>query len=224
MPVLKLTTPLFQTFTKAATSTRSSGKRLTQPGLVALPVGSFTLLILYMLAWAALYRLPHGAPGIVDMCSDSSSSRYVILCCGLASNSHGYPGHCYIAWADSIPVKLDRVETRGYVPKYAHDQIPSLFRDVPGILVDNASQGNLRNLDAVVAIVDQDKFDQTKEASLKWKESRFRVGQSDCVAYADEIAGLLGLKTPDRRYKYPQNYIAELKRLNCRSFLHTLVE
>ncbi len=224
MLVLKLTTPRLQAFKTSPLNASSIVKRLVQPVFVTLPLGALGLLILYMVAWAALYRLPHSAPGIVDLHGDSISTHYVVLCSGLASNSHGYPGHCYIAWSDSIPIKLDKVQTCGYVPKYAHDQIPSLFCDVPGIMVDNASRGNLRNLDAVVAIVDQDKFEKTKTLSLKWKQRRFRVGQSDCVAFTDEIATCLGLKTPDRRYKYPQNYIAELKKLNCQSFSPTILE
>lgn len=223
MPVLKLTTPLFHTFTKRHPVPQSYKKPLIKPVLVTLPAEAIILLFLYMVVWAALYRLPHTAPGIVDMRSETGSSHYVILCCGLASNPHGFPGHCYVAWAQSLPEKLDNLETRGYVPEYSQDQIPSLFHDVPGILVDNASRGNLRNLDAVVAIVDHDVFEKTQEISLKWKHRRFRVGQSDCVAYTDEIATCLGLKTPDRLYKYPQNYIAELKRLNCHRFSDSLL-
>ncbi|MBX9693290.1 MAG: hypothetical protein K2Z81_12955, partial [Cyanobacteria bacterium] len=137
-------------------------------------------------------------------------------CCGLANNAHGFPGHCYVAWSSSQLSDLDHIEAKGYVPRYAMDQITSLFRDVPGLVLANASQGNLRNFDAVVAIVDQSTFDKTRELGLVWSQDRFRVGERDCVAYTDAVARCIGLRTPDRHYRYPQNYIAELKKMNCR--------
>lgn len=173
------------------------------------------LLIVYLLCWAVVYRLPHSPPALVDhRASIHERPYYVAICAGLASNIHGFPGHGYVVWSESLPMNFSKCESRGFVPAKFGDQIPSLFRTVPGLLVSNATDGNLRNFDSVVVIVDKTTYDQSKQISRGWKADNFKVGSSDCVAYANSIALKLGLIVPKTSFKYPQDYIAQLKRLN----------
>jgi hypothetical protein len=173
------------------------------------------LLIGYLICWAVAYRLPHTKPALVDLRSSiNEHPYYVAICAGLASNLHGFPGHGYVVWSESLPINLSECESRGFVPKNFADQIPSLFRKVPGLLVANATEGNLRNFDALVVIVDRKIYEQSKQTSCLWKADNFKVGSSDCVAYSNSIASSLGLKTPDSSFRYPQEYVRLLKALN----------
>lgn len=175
------------------------------------------LLIVYLLCWAVVYRLPHSPPALVDLRSSIHERPfYVAICAGLASNVHGFPGHGYVVWSESLPLNLSKCESRGFVPAHFADQIPSLYRTVPGLLVPNATDGNLRNFDAVVVVVDKAAYDKSKITSRSWKSDIFKVGSSDCVAYANSIARGVGLLTPKTSFKYPQDYIKQLKALNWR--------
>lgn len=172
----------------------------------------------YLLIWGVVYRFPHSAPLVVDARKDKTERpHYVAICAALAANKHGFPGHAYVAWSDSLPLDLEHVESLGFVPISPSDQIPSLWRNVPGSLVDKAADGNKRNLNAVIVVVDSKTFKLSKANSKNWKSDQFKVGSSDCVAFARSVATSLGLKTPESRYKYPQDYVAQLKILNQKS-------
>lgn len=196
------------------------GKRLgTTPlaRIVSVSLALKGLLIAYLLCWAVVYRLPHSPPAFVDIRSSiHERPYYVAICAGLASNIHGFPGHGYVVWSESPSLTFSECDSRGFVPAKCSDQIPSLFHSVPGLLVSNASDGNMRNLDAVVAIVDKQTFLRSKQTSRSWNSDSFKVGSSDCVAYANSIAESVGLRLPDTSFKYPQDYIAQLKKLNWR--------
>ncbi|MBX3073782.1 hypothetical protein KF728_04210 [Candidatus Obscuribacterales bacterium] len=182
------------------------------------------LLIAYLLCWAVVYRLPHSPPALVDIRSSiHERPYYVAICASLASNIHGFPGHGYVVWGESLPLKFSDCDSRGFVPAKFTDQIPSLFHSVPGLLVQNASDGNLRNLDAVVVIVDRKTFLKSKQISGLWNSDNFKVGSSDCVAYANSIAASVGLRLPDTSFKYPQDYIGQLKQLNSRRKASSIV-
>lgn len=169
----------------------------------------------YLLVWGMYYRLPATPALVVDMRNDRSvSPHYVAICAALAANEHGFPGHAYVAWSDSLPIDLATADTLGFGPLHGEDQIPSLWQQVPGAVVEQASSGNQRNLNAVVAIVDQKTFEFTKQKSRSWKSDKFKVGSNDCVAYVQSLAAIIGLKTPDARYKYPQDFVEQLKKLN----------
>ncbi|MDZ4837127.1 MAG: hypothetical protein SGJ27_25360 [Candidatus Melainabacteria bacterium] len=172
----------------------------------------------YLLIWGVVYRFPHSSPLIVDARNDKTERpHYVAICAALAANRHGFPGHAYVAWSDSLPLDLEHVESLGFVPMSASDQIPSLWRVVPGALVDKAADGNKRNLNAVIVVVDSKTFELSKAKCKNWKSDQFKVGSSDCVAFARSVATSLGLETPESRYRYPQDYVAQLKILNQKS-------
>jgi hypothetical protein len=158
----------------------------------------------------------------VDLRSSTHERPYYIaICAGLASNIHGFPGHSYVVWSESLPMKFDECESRGFVPANFSDQIPSLFRSVQGILVSNATDGNLRNFDSLVVVVDKATYDRSIGIDRVCTSNSFKVGSRDCVAYANSVAKHLGLQVPaNARFKYPQDYIAELKSLNGTNVKH----
>lgn len=173
------------------------------------------LLLVYLLVWAFVYRIPASPPTLVDL-RQSVRDRpyYVAICAALASNLHGFPGHAYVIWSESLPLNLRDCDARGFVPANAGDQIPSLWRKVPGALVPNASDGNKRNFDAIVVIVDKATYDKSKMASQNWNAKVFKVGSRDCVAFATDISKSLGLTIPKSNFNYPQDFIAKLKLMN----------
>ena len=75
-------------------------------------LGIFIVILLFMAVWGVLYRLPHSAPGLVDLRSGKGNPRYVLLCCGLANNAHGFPGHCYVAWSSSQLSDLNNLKAK----------------------------------------------------------------------------------------------------------------
>jgi hypothetical protein len=184
---------------------------ISMTGAVAL----LTLLTVYLLAWGVVYRLPHEPSLIVDMRADKSGApRYVAVCAALAANQHGFPGHAYAVWSESLPIDLNLAQSIGYVPSRGCDQIPSLWRVVPGMLVERAADDNQRNLNAVIAIVDQNTYENSFQKCKSFNSGSFKVGSSDCVAFANSIATDIGLKTSNPRFRYPQDYIEQLKSLN----------
>lgn len=179
--------------------------------LSLLPVG----LLIYALVWGTLYRLPRMESTIIDTRDNAASKPYYVVFCGsLASNPHGFPGHCYIAWSETQCDDVACMECRGYVPARSADQIPSLIRTVPGLVVKHASSGNMRNLTKLIVITDKARYAATKHAASTWDARNFKVGEFDCVAYADSIAERLKIHRPDHHFKFPQDYVTELQRLN----------
>jgi hypothetical protein len=184
-------------------------------GVMLRIAGTFcALLIAYMVFWGFWYRVP-GDAAVIDLrTAGARDFKCVTFCGSLASNAHGFPGHAYVAWSDAPPADFATVEATGYVPFRACDQIPSLVSNVRGCVVTRASEGNLRNLDTLSVLVDADKFERARRTAAQWRSELFRVGVRDCVRYTDAIARDLGLKTPRADYKFPQDYIRELKALN----------
>lgn len=175
----------------------------------------FAALSIYLLVWGIFYRSSHAPARLIDFRrSATQKPYYVALCSGLASNPHGFPGHCFVVWSDKYPVDFENAESRGFVPRHYYDQIPSLFKTVPGALVDRAACGNMRMFDALIVVVDRERFDRSIHVRNSFEQKDFRVGTSDCVAFTDDIANSLGLRRPNGVYQYPQDYIRELKELN----------
>lgn len=175
------------------------------------------LLLLYLGFWGVVYRFPCGSKQIVDLRpSPNLKPYYVNICAGLASNPHGYPGHAYIAWTETnTDANIEEMETAGYCPRYSKDQIPSMIKPVPGIMVKcTGSSGNGRNLDRLIVICSQQDFQKTKDISRKWNCDNFKVGERDCVTFANTIAKALRLRPVPNTRRYPQDFLRELKRLN----------
>ncbi len=169
----------------------------------------------YAIFWACWYRVPAEPVKVIDLRTDkSSASHCVSFCSSLANNPHGFPGHCYVAWSDSPPKNFTEVESIGFVPEFSKDQLPSMWRDVPGVVIPHAALGNLRNFNALSVLVDERQFEKLHDQCLPGTRTRFRVGQSDCVQYTHTLATSLGLNTPNPSYKFPQDYINQLKKLN----------
>ena len=177
---------------------------------------SSALLIIYMVVWYFQYRLPAAPPRLIDLRADSGAKPYyVCLCAALADNPHGFPGHSYVTFSRSLPFNLTEAESIGRVPCRFQDQAWALFQPVPGMVMNRAAQGNLRNFNALVAVVDEDAYQRCLARVSLWQDCPFQVGKSDCVAFTNSIAEVLYLKLPSQRLVYPQDYVKELKDLNC---------
>lgn len=177
---------------------------------------SSALLIIYMVVWYIQYRLPATPPQLVDLRTSSRDKPYyVCLCAALADNPHGFPGHSYVAFSSSLPFDLTEVDSIGRVPCRFQDQARALFQPVPGMVMETAAQGNLRNFNALVAIVNEDTYERCRTGVSLWQNQPFQVGKSDCVAFTNSIAESINLKVPTQRLLYPQDYVKELKDLNC---------
>ncbi len=186
-------------------------------GLFRSIYGSIALLIIYLVAWGVFYRIPCTPSQTVDVRnSPGDTPYYVNICAGLASNPHGFPGHAYLGWTEKSPSEnIESIETAGYCPKYAKDQIPSVFQFVPGVLVKcTGTAGNARNLDRLVIICSHDDYEQTKALCKNWNTANFQCGKRDCVSMVDTVASALKLRTPKHSNRYPQDYVRELKQLN----------
>lgn len=187
-------------------------------GLFRTIYASAVMLIVYLAAWGVIYRIPCTPAQIIDLRTSSSERPYYVnICAGLASNPHGFPGHAYLGWTEKSPSEnIESLETAGYCPKYTKDQIPSVFRFVPGVLVKcTGTAGNARNLDRLVVICSSDDYERSRNICKNWDSSNFQCGKRDCVALVNTVASALKLRTPNRINKYPQDYVRELKQLNC---------
>lgn len=179
-------------------------------------------LLLYLAYWGVIYRIPGAPAKIVDLrpkistdIGTNAPARYITFCASLAGNAHGFPGHSYVVWNATPAASVLHCEAVGFVPTHVKDQIRSLYMPVPGMLASNASVGNTRNLSSLTVIVDDETYERTRRLRQKWDASRFQAGVHDCVAFQDFIAREVGLSIPDRnKFFYPQDHIAELKRLN----------
>ena len=185
--------------------------------LLRFTICMFAGLVVLMAAWAFYFRIPtDGDIELVDLRKSlTDKPYYVSFCAGLASNLHGFPGHGFVAWSESVFPDLNLTESAGYCPRFSRDQIASLFFEVPGIVVQKSAVGNLRNLDRLIVIVSKSDFDHTRTVCAQWDDRIFAVGKRDCVRFLNELALYLELNTPDPAYKFPQLYVRELKRLNA---------
>jgi len=173
------------------------------------------LFLSYAVFWMVWYRLPVSPPRQVDLRHSSvEKPYYVSFCSSLAANPIGYPGHSFVVWSETSPSDLTNAESYGFAPSYIGDQIPSLFKVVPGAINRTDTQGNMRNLDRLTIVVNQNQFEKTRALRQNWRGDTFRAGVRDCVAFSRDIALSLGLKVPTASYIYPQDYLHELKKLN----------
>jgi len=184
--------------------------------IVALAISTTILLLAsYLTFWALSYRLPTGSTVVVDRrASPSDKAYYVSICAALADNPVGFPGHCYVVWAPELTEDFNSAQSAGYVPSHRLDQLPSLWTHVPGLVAKNCVRGNMRNLNVVTVVVDRAQYEKTRLICDDWKTDRFQAGVRDCVAFSNAIASELQLTTPATAYKYPQDYVRELKNLN----------
>ena len=179
---------------------------------------SSALLIIYLVVWYIQYRLPAAPPQLVDLrASSCDKPYYVCLRAALAVKPHGFPRHSYVAFSSSLPFNLTEADSIGRVPCRFQDQARALFLPVPGMVMKRAAQGNLRNFNALVAIVNEDTYERCRAGVSRRQDQPFQVGKSDCVAFTNSIAESLNLKVPAQRLIYPQDYVKELKDLNCQS-------
>lgn len=186
--------------------------------IIRIAWASILALLFYLVVWGIVYRVPCSSAEELDLRSSGlyAPQYYIVFCASLASNSHGFPGHAFIAWCDNgRPDEFDAMETTGYCPRFSKDQIPSLYTDVPGIMVcRKAGAGSCRNVDKLIVCVDKPAFEESRRLSQEWSCSKFRVGEVDCVAFANAVAKSIHLNTPCSDRKYPQDYIRELKACN----------
>jgi len=183
---------------------------------IAVTISIFVLLLAsYLTFWALSYRQPTGSPLIIDRrASLSDKPYYISSCAALADNPVGFPGHCYVVWTSDLHEDFNSAQSAGYVPSHRFDQLPSLWTHVPGMVAKNCVRGNLRNLYVLTVIVDRADYEKTQLTCDSWKTDQFQAGVRDCVAFANAIASELDLATPATAYKYPQDYLRELKNLN----------
>ncbi len=195
-------------------------KRRLLPGaasILSLPLVLVAALFAYLLGWGACARLPHDPIQTIAINTSSGHERrYIALCAGLAANPHGYPGHCFAVWSPTYPIDFSGAHAEGFVPVRCEDQVTSLFCRVPGTIVEHAADGNMRMFDALIVAVDEETYEKSRRLRRDWQTHDFKAGESDCVAYVDAVAGVIGLQRPARQYMYPLDYIRALKRANCR--------
>lgn len=188
--------------------------------LVRISLFVLAVLLIYAIFWAVWYRRPPEPPKVVDLRGGETGQYHQIdFLASLAENPHGFPGHCYVVWSDKPIVSVNcmngmETESGGFLPRYFGDQIPSLWMTVPGYLTKDAIRGNTRNLDRLTVLVSKSDFLATKRLTERWNASEFKVGERDCVTFVNHLARSISLRTPDPAYKFPQDYIRELKRLN----------
>jgi hypothetical protein len=170
---------------------------------------------IFLAGWCLIYAMPPTPSKTVDLRASAAVKPYYLLfCSSLADNTFaGYPGHCYVVWSLKHPVNFPETESAGFVPHYVKDQIPSLYKEVPGLLVRDAWKGNLKTFTSLTAIVDSEVYEKTRRVRESWRGDVFRVGVRDCVKFSDGIAKAAGLRTPSSDYRYPQDFIKDLKAL-----------
>lgn len=172
-------------------------------------------LVFYLTWWAIWYRLPATDDEVIDMReAREDHACYITFCASLASNPHGFPGHAYVVWRTDPCADYLHGQARGYVPRYAGDQIRSLYTSVPGLLVEAASRDNMRNLETLTVIVDGKTYERTCRLASQWDANNFRAGDRDCVAFVDFVAKDIGLATFRPGFQYPRDHIRTLKSLN----------
>jgi hypothetical protein len=184
-----------------------------------------SVLFSYALFWAGWYRIPAEPPQFVDLREHTNVAtslirpvdrpgHYVVFCASLAENVHGFPGHCYVCWTRDPNIDLLKCDSLAYMPARFEDQIPSLVSKVDGVVIPHAARGNMRNLSKLVVAVDPATFAQSKLVAKQWDPKDFQVGVKDCVAFTNSVANAVGLRTPKRAFKFPQDYLRELRTIN----------
>ena len=186
-----------------------------------------SVLFSYALFWAGWYRIPAGPVQFVDLRKHALTTaadgpirsldqcdHYVVFCASLADNVHGFPGHCYVCWTRDLSVDLLKCDSLAYMPAKFEDQIPSLVSKVDGVVISQAARGNMRNLSKLVVAVDSKTYERSKLVAKQWSPENFQVGVKDCVAFTNNVASAVGLRTPNCSFRFPQDYLRDLRDLN----------
>ncbi len=175
------------------------------------------ILLTALLVWIATHRQAPSEKRVVDLrVTSRQQPHYLLFCCRLSDNPTGFPGHCFVIWT-STPVMPELVssDSAGFFPARRKDQLKSIYQAVPSLIVAEPAARSIRCLDCTLAaIVDPERAKQTQRLRKVWQRRSFRLGTSDCVTFCHNIATVIGLATPSPRYRFPQDYVRELKWMN----------
>jgi len=148
------------------------------------------LLLLAILGVCASEALG-GDPLVLTRRGPQSASRSSIVFCA----RDGVPGHAFVVLGEeSEERRQSTIEAFGFYPRKGL----GVFGPVPGHLADEVlEKRSLASGDCLVIVhVERDIFQKVDEIRSRWSETKeYRLVQSDCVSFVDEVARATGLKT-----------------------------
>jgi len=140
--------------------------------------------------------------------TDADGNHYYIV---FMARGESMSGHAFAALGvDDATAKSCRSRTFGFYPVSGKKGV---LGPVPGKIVD---EGFARSTHRLVVQINKRHFDAAENIRLKWsRKKNFRLLESDCVSFIEEIAAAVGAKTPPRTAaKLPQTFVGKMLNLN----------
>jgi hypothetical protein len=174
-------------------------------------------------AWIVSVLLLLGTFAAARELPESDRRHYVVFCA-----RGGLPGHAYLllGWTDASST-THHCEAIGYYPRKEISYLTalkSLWTQVPGELADEHVRGRIAKEDCrLVVWLNSEQYRAVKYKATCWQMQGYQVGARDCVSFTQEVAIMLGLKIPARRFFpncaqdpiFPKPYIRKLADLNA---------
>lgn len=147
-----------------------------------------------------------------------TAPRYIVFLSRPATVTPPSPGHAFVVWGFEDPARrLSGQDAWGYYP--TEDAGKSVFRQVPGAIVDEFLKQGTGSADVQLSIRVSDKQYAAATSVLDiWKKKdHYKLREQDCVTFTGEIALSLALHVPDRGIwasKLPTTFVSDLASAN----------
>jgi hypothetical protein len=157
--------------------------------------------------------------------SDQKAPRYLVFLSRNAVAVPPSPGHALVVWGFEDPERrLCGQAGWGYYP--TADSKQSVFREVPGELLDEYLKGGVGSNDVRLSLRVSDTQYAAADAVLAvWKtKDIYKLREQDCVTFVAEVAASIALGVPDRgtwKSKLPASFVSDLAALNTNTTLLT---
>ena len=144
-----------------------------------------------------------------------SDRHYVVF----KSYGDSVTGHIDVVWGRASPGLQSSLETGcfGFYSKQTWLQFT--FASMPGHLVP-CSHGYRETTYRVIFVVSAEVYERSQAILRKWRHDKtkteYQLLYRDCVTFAEDIAGILGLNLPERKFFPPRNWLPA-------SFLESLI-
>ena len=119
-----------------------------------------------------------------------------------AARDNTITGHAFVVWGEEDPVKQQSsYEGFGYYPldQTAVGNIKAAFGPVASELVNEATKNSAGAIsDRLIVEVPIDRYKKSMSVRDRYKGSKYRTIERDCVTFVDDVAAALGLNRPAR--------------------------
>lgn len=134
----------------------------------------------------------------IDLSTSQSGTKFYVI---FASRGSSATGHAFVLWGTEDDLhRRSTVKAFGLYPESDKDNCRSVYRRVPGSMVDESTNHGIAGItEELIVRVDQTYFDRSLKLVRVWEcKHEFALLKNDCVEFMRAVGGSLYLEMPRR--------------------------